>query len=174
MSAQASRRVFGALAAAAIVSPLLGVRHASAHHGWGQFVSETPWFMEGRLVAVSWRNPHPTLQLRVAGASAGQPWMSWPLPPAWEALDAAPLLRATTSPAEVVGEWSVGLGSLWRQRELGLAEPPAVGDAIELVAVRHCTPARRELRALLLRHRGRVIQQQSHRLPPGCSGRQTG
>jgi hypothetical protein len=100
--------------------------------------------------------------------------MGWELPAAWKELGAQPLLEATRSPVEVVGDWEVGFGSLWRQPQLGFAEPPRVGEPLALVAVRHCDPARRELRALLVQYQGRVIQQQSHRLPKGCSGERTG
>jgi hypothetical protein len=145
-----------------------------AHHGWGQFISERPWFVEGVLIAVSWQNPHPTIGLRVVSPSNGQPWMSWQVPEHWKTLDTDRLLPVTHSPAEVVGEWEVGFGSLWRQKGLGFNKPPRVGDSMAMVAVRHCTPSKKELRALLVQYQGKIIQQQSHRLPAGCSGRQTG
>jgi hypothetical protein len=166
--------LLGGCALATLSSTAWFARLANAHHGSGAFMSEQPWYLEGRLTAVEWVNPHPSIQINVAAAAQGRPWDGWVAPQSWAQLGTENTLEQTTSPAAVQGVWKVEFGSLWRQAQLGFATPPVTGQNIAMVAVRACDQSKRELRALLVQYGGRIIQQQSHRLPVGCSGRQIG
>lgn len=171
------QRLFAFLFAAAALC--VAVPKTAAHHGWGVFNVEAPVFIEGRIVDVFWGNPHPTVTIELTKPADGQPWRSWIPPAAWVALGASPVLERVTVDRGLNGRVLMEFGSLHRQPTLGFPQAPVVGEAMQAIVFPSCkTDDRARNGALIMRpslvsYRGQVLSQQSHRLPPGCSGRRT-
>jgi hypothetical protein len=152
---------------------------AEAHHGWGIFNVEAPAYVEGRIVDVTWGNPHPTVTIELGPPANAEPWRSWTPPQAWIDLGAGPVLDRVTVNRTLTGRVFMEFGSLHRQSGLGFSEPPRVGKAMQAIVFPSCKSDDRTrsgaliMRPSLVRYEGRVMSQQSHRLPPGCSGRRT-
>jgi len=120
------RRILLAAAAAAPVAAL-------AHHGWSSFDQDKPIYLEGRVKAVRWANPHaeavitvePTLKLPADLTQRRMPAQS-------QSVDAAAILARTRLPEAVAGDWTVEFAPLFRMNAWGVRELK-VGDRIEVI-----------------------------------------
>ena len=132
------RRTFAVLAALAPFA-------ARAHHGWSSFDQGRPIWLEGRAVAVAWRNPHAEITLELA-ADLRLPTdlATRPLPAQSAAVDGASLMKAAQLPTRKDRRWVVELAPLtrmeaWKVPEikvgqdlavLGFTHPGEQGDAV--------------------------------------------
>lgn len=95
--------------AAALLAP------ARAHHGWSSFDTARPIYLEGRVAAVAWRNPHAEFDLEPKPALALPPDLAQRALPAQSAqVDGPKLLAAAQLPKRRDARWHVELAPLTR------------------------------------------------------------
>ncbi|MBC5785409.1 hypothetical protein H8N03_20850 [Ramlibacter sp. USB13] len=88
---------------------------ARAHHGWSSFDQDRPVFVQGRVVAVRWQNPHAELELELPPdyrlpadvASREVPAQAAPV-------DGRVLLGRAVAPARKDRRWTIELAPLTR------------------------------------------------------------
>jgi hypothetical protein len=103
---------------------------ARAHHGWSSFDQDRPLFLQGRVVAVRWQNPHAELELelpadyKVPADVAGRevPAQSAPV-------DGKALLARAGAPARKDRRWTIELAPLTRLDAWRMA-PVKVGATV--------------------------------------------
>lgn len=107
---------------------------AVAHHGWSSFDQDHPVYLAGKVKSVRWANPHAEAVIEVAAGMtvpAGLPGRG--VPAQTQRVDGAALLKNARAPAAPAGEWELEFAPLHRMQAWGLAEPPEVGDHIEVI-----------------------------------------
>jgi hypothetical protein len=116
--------------AAAMALPAFAAR---AHHGWSSFDQDRPIYLEGRVTAVRWQNPHAELEIELpaslrlpSGLAARQ------LPAQSAPVDGKALLARTSLPARKDRKWEIELAPLTRMEAWKVA-PIQVGAAVSLV-----------------------------------------
>lgn len=118
------RRLF-VTAAAVLAAPAV-----RAHHGWSSFDQSRPVWLEGKVAAVAWRNPHAEFQLDLRPdlrLPADLPQRS--VPPQVAAVDGPALLKAAQLPTRRDRRWEVELAPLARL-EAWKVPPLRVGDEV--------------------------------------------
>lgn len=117
------RRAFLIAGSALPLAALLGARPARAHHGWSGFDTARPLYLDGRVLAVRWRNPHAELELeRSAQPALPADLPSRPLPAQTAAVDGPAILARTALPPRADRRWTVELAPLTRLQAWGVAE----------------------------------------------------
>ncbi len=118
-----SRRSFIGITGIVMVSPAL------AHHGWSSFDANRPLYLEGRVVSVSWRNPHVDLELEVDPGLRLPADIAQRRVPAQSApVDGAALLARAELPRRRDRVWKVELAPVsrmraWKVPEIKTGEP---------------------------------------------------
>jgi hypothetical protein len=96
---------------------------ALAHHGWSGFDTDKPIYLEGKVTAARWQNPHAELKLDVpAGLKVPADLAARPLPAQAAPVDGKALLARATVPAQQGRVWDVELAPLTRLHAWKLAE----------------------------------------------------
>jgi len=115
------------------LSTLVFVPPAFAHHGWSSFDQDRPIYLEGKVVKVSWRNPHAELEIEVA------PDLKLPadlakraVPAQSAAVDAHKLLAGAVLPTRRDKVWEIELAPLTRMEAWKVAEP-GVGETVSVL-----------------------------------------
>lgn len=144
---------------------------AEAHHGWGHYDTSSPLILEGRVIEVTWANPHPELVVEVSAEEAPPAASSLPVPPELQALGFAET-AAAARPADA-RRWTLDLAPIGRLEQWGLPRAPVVGDTIQAIGFPACAEEG-VIRPSLIVIDGVGVRQQSVRLPGGCSGRPRG
>jgi len=108
----------GVLALGSVLQP------AFAHHGWSSFDQDRPIYLEGRAVAVTWRNPHAELVLEVPdGLRVPADLAGRELPKQAATVDGAALLAKAVVPTRGDRRWTIELAPMFR---LGLWRVPEI------------------------------------------------
>lgn len=96
---------------------------ALAHHGWSSFNQDRPLWLEGRVVAVRWQNPHAELHI-VLPASPRLPadLATRPLPAQTAPVDGRALLTRAQLPRRKDPKWEIELAPLTRLEAWKVAE----------------------------------------------------
>ena len=101
-----------------------------AHHGWSSFNVDQPLFIEGRVVAVKWQNPHAELIVELPADYRLPAGVASRAVPAQSAsVDGKALLAKAIAPARKERKWEVELAPLTRLGDWKLA-PIAVGTTV--------------------------------------------
>lgn len=106
---------------------------ALAHHGWSSFDQDKPIYLQGRVKAVRWANPHAEVVIEVDdGLRLPADLTRRSLPAQSQAVDGAAVLARTRLPEAAAGEWTIEFAPLSRMQAWGVRESK-VGDRIEVV-----------------------------------------
>ena len=103
---------------------------ARAHHGWSSFDQDRPLFVQGRVVAVRWHNPHVELEVelppdyKVPGDLATRE-----IPAQSAPVDGKALLARATAPARKDRRWTIELAPLTRMESWRIT-PVKVGATV--------------------------------------------
>ena len=116
-----------------LAAPLSICLPAWAHHGWSSFDQDRPIYLEGKVVKVSWRNPHAELEIEVA------PDLKLPadlakraVPAQSAAVDAHKLLASAVLPTRRDKVWEIELAPLTRMEAWKVPEPK-VGETVSVL-----------------------------------------
>lgn len=142
---------------------------AFAHHGWGYYDTATPTYLVGRVVAVNWRNPHPTVTLQVEPTDLPSDWKALPVPPELADLGFDATLAITKSITQAAA-WVLDLAPINRLESWGLPRQPRVGNELVAVAFPSCSEPKVARPALIVLD-GIGVRQQSVSLPAGCANK---
>lgn len=111
----------------------LAVPPAFAHHGWSGFDLDRPIYLEGRVVKVSWRNPHVELGLDLpATPTLPADLAQRAVPPQSAAVDGPGVLKRAVLPTRRDRRWEIELAPLTRMEAWKVPEPK-VGDTVAVV-----------------------------------------
>ena len=122
------RRTLIAFGATALALP-----EAFAHHGWSGFDQERPIYLEGKVLKVSWRNPHAELdielppELKLPADLARRP-----VPPQSTSVDGPRLLAGAVLPTRRDKVWRIELAPLTRMEAWKVPEIK-VGESISVL-----------------------------------------
>ncbi|WP_173861240.1 DUF6152 family protein [Ramlibacter tataouinensis] len=95
---------------------------ARAHHGWSSFDQDRPLFLQGRVVAVKWQNPHAELVLELpAGYRVPAEVGSMQVPAQSATVDGKALLARAAAPTRQDRRWTIELAPLTRLEAWKLA-----------------------------------------------------
>jgi hypothetical protein len=126
------RRRFVLAAATAVAAPLASSL-AWAHHGWSGFDQDRPIYLEGRVVASRWQNPHAELTLETApGLAVPADLARRPVPSQSANVDGPALLAKAVAPRRSDRRWTIELAPLTRMAAWNVAEIKT-GDRIAVV-----------------------------------------
>ncbi|MBC8120107.1 MAG: hypothetical protein H7X75_11080 [Burkholderiaceae bacterium] len=135
------RRYFVQLVVGALVAaPVL------AHHGWSSFDQDKPVYLSGTLTQVRWQNPHAEVVLRVDAAKLPGDLATRAVPAQQQTVDGPGILKKAQIPANAAGVWEIEFAPLSRMQAWGLAQPPKVGDRIEVIGYALADTDKRVLR----------------------------
>ncbi|RZL48133.1 MAG: hypothetical protein EOP71_05200 [Variovorax sp.] len=127
-----SRRRFVLAAATAVAAPLASSL-ARAHHGWSGFDQDRPIYLEGRVVASRWQNPHAELTLEIApGLAVPADLARRPVPAQSANVDGPALLAKAATPRRGDRRWTIELAPLTRMSAWNVAEIKS-GDRVAVV-----------------------------------------
>lgn len=119
--------------AAGFAVPALRSHPVAAHHGWSGFDTARPLYLEGRVAAVSWGNPHASLEVEPKpGLAVPADMAKRTVPPQSAAVDAAAILAKAETPKRSEARWTIELAPLFRM-DAWKVPTPKVGDPIALV-----------------------------------------
>jgi len=114
---------------AAVAAPVA----ARAHHGWSSFDVDRPLFLQGRVVASKWQNPHAELDLELAADYKVPADLANLAVPAQSAsVDGKALLAKAVAPTRRDRRWHIELAPLTRLNDWKL-QPIAVGSTVGLL-----------------------------------------
>ncbi len=106
---------------------------ALAHHGWSSFDPNKPFFVEGKVKAVRWRNPHAEIDIDLpAELKLPADLASRQVPAQAITIDAPEVLRNTRLPARKDRVWTIELAPLSRMQAWQVA-PLTVGESVQIV-----------------------------------------
>ncbi len=127
-----SRRRFVLATATVVAAPLVSPL-ARAHHGWSGFDQDRPIYLEGRVVASRWQNPHAELTLETApGLAVPADLARRPVPAQSANVDGSALLAKAAVPRRADRRWTIELAPLTRMSAWNVAEIKP-GDRIAVV-----------------------------------------
>ena len=127
-----SRRRFVLATATVVAAPLVSPL-ARAHHGWSGFDQDRPLYLEGRVVASRWQNPHAELTLETApGLAVPADLARRPVPAQSANVDGPALLAKATVPRRADRRWTIELAPLTRMSAWKVAEIKP-GDRVAVV-----------------------------------------
>ena len=123
-----NRRHFLMAAGCTALAPL-----ARAHHGWSSFDQNVPLYLQGRVKAVQWQNPHVELDLELLPEMKLPANLASRAMPAQQApVDGKALLAKAALPKRTDRTWHIELAPLTRMQAWSI-EPIKEGETIELV-----------------------------------------
>ena len=106
---------------------------AWAHHGWSSFDQDRPVYLEGKVTAVKWQNPHAELMLEVpAGLKLPVDLGARSVPPQSAPIDGKAMLAKAVVPTRKDRKWEIELAPLTRM-DAWKVEPIKVGATVSLV-----------------------------------------
>ncbi|MGI4777854.1 MAG: DUF6152 family protein [Janthinobacterium lividum] len=116
MPSPISRRRFVFFASAGCAAPLFALPSAAwAHHGWSSFDQDRPVYLEGKVAAAKWQNPHAELMLDVSPGLTLPSGLAQRAVPAQSAgIDGPALLAKAVVPNRKDRRWELELAPLTR------------------------------------------------------------
>ena len=122
------RRTLIAFGASALALP-----KAFAHHGWSSFDQERPIYLEGKVLKVSWRNPHAELEIEIPpDLKLPADLARRPVPVQSASVDGARLLAGAMLPTRRDKVWEIELAPLTRMEAWKVPEIK-VGESISVL-----------------------------------------
>ena len=122
------RRTLIAFGASALALP-----KAFAHHGWSSFDQERPIYLEGKVLKVSWRNPHAELEIEIPpDLKLPADLARRPIPVQSASVDGARLLAGAMLPTRRDKVWEIELAPLTRMEAWKVPEIK-VGESISVL-----------------------------------------
>jgi len=116
---------FGAIA--------LALPEAFAHHGWSSFDQDRPIYLEGKVLKVSWRNPHAELEIEIPlDLKLPADLARRPVPAQSASVDGARLLAGAMLPTRRDKVWEIELAPLTRMEAWKVPEIK-VGESISVL-----------------------------------------
>ena len=113
-----------------LIAALAAPFAARAHHGWSSFNIDQPLFIEGRVVGVTWQNPHAELIVELpADYKLPAGVATRPVPAQTANVDGKGLLAKAIAPTRKERRWEVELAPLTRLSDWKVA-PIAVGTTV--------------------------------------------
>ncbi len=95
---------------------------ARAHHGWSSFDTDRPLFLQGRVTAVKWQNPHAELMLELpADYRLPADLASRAVPRQSASIDGQALFAKAVAPTRKDRTWGIELAPLTRLQAWQLA-----------------------------------------------------
>ncbi|MDB5965940.1 MAG: hypothetical protein JWQ72_2440 [Polaromonas sp.] len=96
---------------------------AWAHHGWSGFDQDRPVYLEGRVAAVRWQNPHAELDIDLPATLAlPRDLAQRQLPAQTSPVDSKALLAKAVLPTRRDRRWEIELAPLTRMQAWNVAE----------------------------------------------------
>jgi hypothetical protein len=134
MPSPISRRHFVLAAATGCAAPLLALPSAAwAHHGWSSFDQDRPIYLEGRVAAAKWQNPHAELMLDVSPGLTLPAGLARRAVPAQSAgVDGPALMAKAVLPNRKDKRWELELAPLTRMSAWQVPQIK-VGDGVSAV-----------------------------------------
>ena len=106
---------------------------ARAHHGWSSFDQDRPIYLEGKVTAVRWQNPHAGLEIELPAQLRLPPDLaSRPVPAQSAQVDGKALLQKAQLPTRKDRKWEIELAPLTRMEAWKVA-PIRVGTNVSLL-----------------------------------------
>ena len=106
---------------------------ALAHHGWSSFDQDRPIYLEGKVTAVRWQNPHAELEIEIpAGLKVPADLGMRQLPAQSAPVDGPMMLSKAVVPTRKDRKWEIELAPLTRMEAWKVAPVP-VGATISVV-----------------------------------------
>lgn len=106
---------------------------ARAHHGWSGFDTAKPIYLEGRVAAARWSNPHAELELEpMPGLKLPADLAQRQLPAQQSSVDTAALLGSTRLPEVQAARWTIELAPLTRMQAWQVT-PLKAGDTVAMI-----------------------------------------
>lgn len=103
---------------------------ARAHHGWSSFDPDRPIFLQGRVVAVKWQNPHAELIVELpADYRVPADLAARQVPNQTAPIDGKALLARATAPRRQDRRWEIELAPLTRLNDWKVS-PIATGTTV--------------------------------------------
>ena len=122
------RRTLIAFGATALALP-----EAFAHHGWSSFDQERPIYLEGKVLKVSWRNPHAELEIEIPpDLKLPADLARRPIPVQSASVDGSRLLAGAMLPTRRDKVWEIELAPLTRMEAWKVPEIK-VGESISVL-----------------------------------------
>lgn len=104
-----------------------------AHHGWSSFDQDRPIYLEGRVVAVRWANPHAELDIEVpANLKLPADLAKRDVPAQSAPVDGRALLARASLPTRKDRQWEIELAPLTRMEAWKVPEIKA-GAVVSLL-----------------------------------------
>lgn len=118
----------------ALAAPWLGIPSAVfAHHGWSSFDQDRPIYVEGKVVAVRWGNPHAELDIEVpAGLKLPADLAKRDVPTQAAPVDGRALLAKAVVPTRKDRQWEVELAPMTRMEAWKVPEIK-VGETVSML-----------------------------------------
>jgi Family of unknown function (DUF6152) len=121
--------MLGALAAPWVVAP----RAVLAHHGWSSFDQDRPIYLEGKVLAVRWANPHAELDVEVpANLKLPADLANRAVPAQTAPVDGRALLARAVVPTRKDRQWEIELAPLTRMETWKVPEIK-VGESVSML-----------------------------------------
>ena len=121
--------MLGALATSWITAPSAVL----AHHGWSSFDQNRPIYLEGKVVAVRWANPHVELNIEVpANLKLPADLAKRDVPAQTAPVDGRSLLARAVVPTRKDRQWEIELAPLTRMEAWKIPEIKA-GASVSLL-----------------------------------------
>ena len=100
----------------ALTAPWLAVPQVVlAHHGWSSFDQDRPIYLEGKVIAVRWANPHAELDIEVpANLKLPADLVKREVPAQTAPVDGRALLARASVPTRKDRQWEIELAPLTR------------------------------------------------------------
>ena len=104
-----------------------------AHHGWSSFDQDRPIYLEGKVVAVRWANPHAELDIEVpASVKIPADLAKRDVPAQSAPVDGRSLLARAVVPTRKDRQWEIELAPLTRMEAWKVPEIK-VGESVALL-----------------------------------------
>ncbi len=134
MPSPISRRHFVLATATGCAAPLLASPSAAwGHHGWSSFDQDRPIYLEGRVAAAKWQNPHAELMLDVSPGLTLPAGLARRAVPAQSAgVDGPALMAKAVLPNRKDKRWELELAPLTRMSAWQVPQIK-VGDSVSAV-----------------------------------------
>ncbi len=104
-----------------------------AHHGWSSFDQDRPIYLEGKVVAVRWANPHAELDIEVpANLKVPADLANRAVPAQTAPVDGRALLARAVVPTRKDRQWEIELAPLTRMETWKVPEIK-VGESVSML-----------------------------------------
>jgi hypothetical protein len=121
--------MWGALVAPWVATPSV----VWAHHGWSSFDQDRPIYLEGKVLAVRWANPHAELDIEVpANLNLPADLAKRDVPAQTAPVDGRALLARAVVPTRKDRQWEIELAPLTRM-ETWKVPTIKVGESVSLL-----------------------------------------